>query len=108
MTAIEELRALLSEKYCHEDIAGRFATVRSDEEAAFVANEYIKRAVRKCAAVCRSVARNKMATEGLAAYDCSDALLSALEPEGTVAGELSGSALSRKNNPDAALEPEGK
>ena len=37
--------------------------------------------VRAAAAVCRSVARNKMATEGLAAYDCSDAILSALEPE---------------------------
>ena len=85
MTAIEELRKLLSEEYCHEDIAGRFATVRSDEEAAFVANEYIKRAIRKCAAVCREVCmkdgckRLQQNPECLAC-DCENWLESALEP----------------------------
>ena len=56
MKAIEDLRAALDIEALEQRMGFvRDAGYLSDEEAAFVANEYIKRAIRKCAAMCAEV-----------------------------------------------------
>ena len=83
MKAIEELRAALDIEALEQRMGFvRDAGYLSDEEAAFVANEYIKRAIRKCAAVCKDRAERSLTIgEAVAANSCAELILSALSPK---------------------------